>query len=106
AMRGLNARSWKAWKLGLAPVQTTINARIAPMFSMTRLKTLLILLLALALPLQGYAAAAMVFCASSETAEAGASSTPHHHSEQQAQLSDHSATHAKHDAASHGKTSS
>ncbi|MFC5474521.1 hypothetical protein [Paraherbaspirillum soli] len=76
------------------------------MFPISRLKNLLILLLALALPLQGYAAAAMVFCASSETAETSASSTPHHHADQQVQLSDHSATHAKHDAASHGKTSS
>jgi len=58
------------------------------MFSIIRLKTLLILLLALAIPLQGYAAAAMVFCGSenvtaTRTAAATMHANPHHHADLQ-----------------------
>ncbi|WP_211442115.1 hypothetical protein [Collimonas humicola] len=59
------------------------------MFSLTRLKNLLILLLALAIPLQGYAAAAMVFCGPEKPAVAlvagvdGHAGMAHHHAETQ-----------------------
>ena len=61
------------------------------MFSLTRLKNLLILLLALAIPLQGYAAAAMVFCGPEKPAVtmaatvAGHAGMAHHHMDAEAQ---------------------
>lgn len=77
------------------------------MFSLTRLKNLLILLLALAIPLQGYAAAAMVFCgpekpvAAMAASAAGHAGMAHHHAEAQnaGQIqhgdADHSGSHDK-----------
>lgn len=71
------------------------------MFSLTRLKNLLILLLALAIPLQGYAAAAMVFCGPEKPAVTMAASIAdhagmaHHHMEAQ------DAGPVQHDDASH-----
>jgi len=74
------------------------------MFSLTRLKNLLILLLALAIPLQGYAAAAMVFCGPEKPVAAmatGHAGMAHHHAEaqnaEQVQHgdADHSGTHDK-----------
>ncbi|AMO99297.1 hypothetical protein CAter282_1412 [Collimonas arenae] len=57
------------------------------MFSIIRLKNLLILLLALAIPLQGYAAAAMVFCGSENvTAARTAAATMHASSHHRADL--------------------
>ncbi|HWX03132.1 hypothetical protein [Collimonas sp.] len=77
------------------------------MFSLTRLKNLLILLLALAIPLQGYAAAAMVFCgpekpvAAMAASSAGHAGMAHHHADAQDAVqvlhgdSDHASTHDK-----------
>jgi hypothetical protein len=74
------------------------------MLSLTRLKNLLILLLALAIPLQGYAAAAMVFCGPEKPVAAnvsGHAGMTHHHAEAQdaGQVqhgdSDHAASHDK-----------
>jgi hypothetical protein len=78
------------------------------MFSLTRLKNLLILLLALALPLQGYAAAAMVFCgpekpAVTQVVSSNAGMSHHHADTRKAEL----AMHSGHDhASSHDKSSS
>ncbi|AIY40770.1 hypothetical protein LT85_1612 [Collimonas arenae] len=85
------------------------------MFSITRLKNLLILLLALVLPLQGYAAAAMVFCGSENVVASNVVASPvtanhvshagmaHHQAD--AQTADQPA-HDDHDHASHDKSSS
>ncbi|MEO6918937.1 MAG: hypothetical protein ABI171_08000 [Collimonas sp.] len=80
------------------------------MFSITRLKNLLILLLALALPLQGYAAAAMVFCGSENVTTspvaanvAGHAGMAHHHAD--AQTAGQPA-HGGHDHASQGHSCS
>ncbi|MGB7194680.1 MAG: hypothetical protein WBD81_14595 [Collimonas pratensis] len=73
------------------------------MFSLTRLKNLLILLLALAIPLQGYAAAAMVFCGPEKPAVtmtvgvADHAGMAHHHMDAKAQ----DAGQVQHDDASH-----
>ena len=73
------------------------------MFSLTRVKNLLILLLALAIPLQGYAAAAMVFCGPEKPAVTMAAGVAdhagmaHHHMDAKAQ----DAGQVQHDDASH-----
>ncbi|GAC1318195.1 MAG: hypothetical protein NVSMB28_06740 [Collimonas sp.] len=79
------------------------------MFAMNRLKNLLILLLALTLPIQGYAAAAMVFCGSEKVTVASAAgdgdTTAHHMHAQNADLPAKDQQGA-HQHASHDKYSS
>lgn len=79
------------------------------MFAMNRLRNLLILLLALTLPIQGYAAAAMVFCGSEKVTMVSAvgdgGATAHHMHAQNADLPS-KAQHGNHDHSSHDKNSS
>ncbi len=79
------------------------------MFAINRLRNLLILLLALTLPIQGYAAAAMVFCASEKVTLASTFSddaaTAHHMHVQNADLPS-KAQPGKHEHSSHDKNSS
>ncbi|SDY87201.1 hypothetical protein SAMN04515617_12625 [Collimonas sp. OK242] len=79
------------------------------MFAMNRLKNLLILLLALTLPIQGYAAAAMVFCGSEKITAASAAgdgdATAHHMHAQNADLPS-KARHGGHEHSAQDKNSS
>ncbi|WP_211452717.1 hypothetical protein [Collimonas antrihumi] len=79
------------------------------MSAMNRLKNLLILLLALTLPIQGYAAAAMVFCGSEKVTVASAvgagDATVHHMHAQNADLPA-KVQHGNHEHSSHDKNSS
>ncbi|SFB29656.1 hypothetical protein SAMN04515620_13732 [Collimonas sp. OK607] len=76
------------------------------MFAMNQLRNLLILLLALTLPIQGYAAAAMVFCASEKaTAVSDDAAMAHHMHAQNADVPS-KAQHGNLEHSSHDKNSS